>query len=163
MGSLKGDRAERGTSRRRCQPRMSSCSIIPTGMTVLHPDGEARLCQGYSHPGQGASLILRKLGVPTAAGQHEARACSEGTANTQPQADWADAVMGSSTGGFAFPQRKSLLRGKSQSKHPLMVFTRLNQSQSSTETCPTAFPQSHSWRAWTWLLAGVFNIARRRL
>lgn len=88
-------------------------------------------------------------------------ASNEGIANTKPQAGWSNAVMGNGTRGFTFPQRKPFARKKSK-QTPSHLLTHLNQSQSSTETRPTAFPQSRSLRAGTWVSAGVFNITGRR-
>lgn len=112
--------------------------------------------------GQGASLMLRNLGG--------SQCC---WAARGPGMQWrhcqhpATGRLGWCCDGeqlwrLCLPSKEAFCYEGSQSKHPLTVFTRLNQSQSSTETCPTAFPQSHSWRVWTWLLAGVFNITGRR-
>lgn len=84
----------------------------------MEAPGSARVIHSEQSPGQGASLILRELGVPTAAGQHEAQACREGSANSQPQAGWAAAGMGNSTGGFACPQRKSLATREKSKQTP---------------------------------------------
>lgn len=96
------------------------------GMTTPHPDGETRLCEGYSYPraepwAKGNPDIWGNRGFPTGAGQtwrHGARAGRGGIANTKPRAERSNAAMGNSTGGFTFPQRKSLAKRKESKQTP---------------------------------------------
>lgn len=127
LGSFDGNRAlgEAGGDAFKSQ-RCPAPSSLLGGMTMPHPDGETKLCKGYSHPRAdpwvlGIPDTQGHEGFPTSAGQarqHGARARREGIANTEAQGDRSNTAMGNSTGGFTFPQRKPFATRKKSKQTP---------------------------------------------